>query len=245
MDPVLYHTHHSLRSEDIPFWRDLAIQSGGPVLELGCGTGRILLRHVKDNLQVTGLDNDPRMLQFLNRMVPPTLAHLVDVVEMDMRAFDLGRKFSLITLPCNTVSTFSSDDRRLVFKRARRHLDPNGVFAFSMPNPLLLADLPEIGEEELEDEFNHPATGHPVNVYSSWRRIEDQITFYWRYDHVYPDERVTHAEHSTVHYLDPPQTYIAELKACGLRPVTAYGDFYRSNFEPEASYFVVLSKVEK
>ncbi|HUF37348.1 MAG TPA: class I SAM-dependent methyltransferase [Anaerolineales bacterium] len=241
MDPVLYHTHHSLRSDDLSFWRELARASGGPVLELGCGTGRVLLRLVKDGLQVHGIDNDPDMLTFLNRMIPPTMGWQIEVNEADMRSFELGRQFPLIILPCNTLSTFAGGDRKRIYTQALRHLEPGGKFAFSIPNPLILKDLPDEGAVELEDEFSHPATGNPVAVYSSWIKSPDRITFYWRYDHRYPDGRVKTSELDTTHMLDAPQRYLAELHDCGFKATAAYGDFFKTNFTPDAAYFIITS----
>ena len=242
MDPVLYHAHHTLRSDDLAFWRDLAQQAPGKILELGCGTGRVLLRLVRDNHQVVGLDNDPVMLDFLHNLIPPTLSNSVEIHEADMRDFNLGETFPLVILPCNTLSTFSGGDRSRVFRAVRQHLAPGGVFVFGIPNPLVLADLPMIGDEELEDEFTHPATNNPVHVYSSWERSADRIAFFWRYDHVFPDGKVSEVTHSTSHFLDSPQTYVAELKAAGLKPFAVYGDFYREKFVPDSSYFITLAR---
>jgi SAM-dependent methyltransferase len=241
MDPVIYHTHHALRSEDLSFWRDLAVETGGPVLELGCGTGRVLLRLLKENIQVHGIDNDPEMLTYLNRMIPPTLAWQAEVDEADMRTFDLGKQFPLVILPCNTYSTFTSADRKRICERSRRHLQPGGKFVFSVPNTLILQDLEEVGAVELEDEFAHPATGNPIQVYSSWEKDGDRITFFWRYDHLYPDGRVMTTENETTHVLDSPQVYLSELSAAGLKPAAAYGDFYRAGFTPDSPYFILVA----
>ncbi len=241
MDPVIYHTHHSLRSEDLAFWRDLALETGGPVLELGCGTGRVLLRLLKENIQVHGIDNDPEMLTFLNRMIPPTMAWQLEVVEADMRSFDLGKQFPLVILPCNTFSIFNSSDRKRICERSRKHLQAGGKFVFSIPNTLLLQDLEDEGAVELEDEFAHPATGNPVQVYSSWEKSGDRITFFWRYDHIYPDGRAVTTENETMHFLDPPQAYLAELSGAGFKPSAVYGDFYRASFTPDSPYFVLIA----
>ncbi len=214
----------------------------GKTLELGCGTGRVLLRLAKEHLRIVGLDNDPAMLQFIRQSIPPTISHLIEIHSADMRDFDLGESFPLIILPCNTLSTFDSQDRTRIFRSVRKHLSPDGVFAFSVPNGLVLKDLPAVGEEELEDEFAHPATNNHVNVYSSWQRDADSISFYWRYEHVFPDSHSIKAEHSTTHFLDPPQTYVSELSSTGLKPITAYGDFYHAKFEPDSPYFVVMAR---
>ena len=65
MFPTLYHAHHGQYQEDLPFWLKLANQQGGPVLELGCGTGRVLLPLARGGFQTVGLDNDLEMLRFL------------------------------------------------------------------------------------------------------------------------------------------------------------------------------------
>lgn len=240
MDPVIYHTHHSLRSEDYTFWRDAAEEAAGPVLELGCGTGRILLRLIKEDVPVVGIDNDPDMLVFIRRMVPPTLAHLADIEETDMRSFDLGKEFPLIILPCNTLSTFERADRTRIYACVRRHLQPGGRFIFSMPNTLMLQELPDIGEVELEDEFSHPAGGQ-VEVFSSWQKTHDRITFQWRYDHHLTEDQVHQEWNETAHLLDSPQTYLQDLKAANLKPTAAYGDFYEAPFTPQAAYFILVA----
>ncbi len=242
MDPVTYHAHHVLRSEDMAYWRGTALDNGGPVLELGCGTGRVLLRLLRDSLMVDGLDNDPTMLQFINRSIPPKLSGNVSVFDADMRDFSLDQRYPLVILPCNTLSTFNQADRVRVFSAVRQHLTPEGMFVFSIPNPLLLAQLPETGDTELEDEFTHPATGNAVEVYSSWNKNGASITFEWKYLHHYPDH-VVEETLTTTHYLDPPQDYLRDLKAAALSPKAAFGDFYKARFEPESPYFIIEARI--
>ena len=62
---LLYDTHHQRHLEDLPFWLELARNANGPILELGCGTGRILLPLLENNLPAIGLDLDADMLAIL------------------------------------------------------------------------------------------------------------------------------------------------------------------------------------
>ncbi len=241
MDPVIYHAHNMLRSEDLYFWRGLVVERGFPILELGCGTGRVLCRLMKDNYDVVGIDNDPKMIAYLQHIIPPQLSSLVQIVQGDMRTFDLGVQFPLIILPCNTLSTFDARDRQQIFQQVRKHLEPQGVFVFSIPNTLVLKDLPTEGEPDLEDEFKHPATHNPIEVYSSWEKKGNAITFRWQYLHMYPDGNTIEDEHVTTHYLDLPQAYVAELRASGLIPVSAFGDFDRQPFNPDSPYFILFA----
>ncbi len=239
--PQLYHAHHRLRAADVPFWEALARESGGPILELGCGTGRVAAALAGLGYPVTGLDNDPDMLAFLTATFPPQQYPALRVVEADMTDFDLAARFALIILPCNTYSTFSSLSRLVILRAVLRHLAPDGVFAFSIPNPDLLAGLPRQGPLEFEDEFPHPATGHPVQVFTSWLREPGSITFFWRYDHLHPDGSVFSTAVSTTHILDHGDVYLAELQASGLRPRAVYGGFDRAPFTPQSNYMIVLA----
>ena len=106
----LYDAHHQQHIEDIPFWLELARLADGPVLELGCGTGRILLPMLEAGLPVVGLDLDWNMLAVLTeknhaaKQPPP-------VIQADMAAFHFNQRFSLIILPCNTLSTLEETAR--------------------------------------------------------------------------------------------------------------------------------------
>ena len=81
MFPVLYHSHHNPYQEDIPFWSALAEETQDPVLELGCGTGRVLTHLIQDQRHVYGLDNDLEMLTFLYEQLQPDLEFGVGEVQ--------------------------------------------------------------------------------------------------------------------------------------------------------------------
>ena len=105
---ALYHAHHSQYLEDIGFWRAIAAQQNGQVLELGCGTGRVLLALAKSGSQIVGLDCDAEMLAFLRHQSAPQAGVQANVFQADMSAFHLASQFQLILLPCNTYSTLTA-----------------------------------------------------------------------------------------------------------------------------------------
>jgi SAM-dependent methyltransferase len=234
----LYHAHHSLHPEDLPFWQTLAAQQGGPILELGCGTGRVLLPLTQQGFQVVGLDSDLAMLACLRAqtdgLTPP-------IFQADMSAFHLGRLFSLILLPCNTFSTLTFAQRQGTLACAHRHLQREGVFAISLPNPTLLAELPKRGDMEMEDVFPHPVDGEPVEASSAWRRGDGAITFTWRYDHLLSDGRNERFTLKATHTLQPVDAYEAEIAAAGLQINACYGDFDYSPYEPDSPYLILLT----
>ena len=243
LDPTLYHAHHLLRADDLPFWQTLAGEYGDPILELGCGTGRILLPLAGMGYRVTGLDTDPDMLTFLRAAFPAEGLPNLPLHKADMRTFALQERFALALLPCNTYSTFPAHEREQIAQTVRRHLQPGGIFAFSIPNPHLLASLEPVGEDDLEETFLHPLTHYPIEVYSQWERTAEHLTFTWRYDHRYPDENVISQFARTRHHLDSPEMILEELQHAGLTPTALYGDYTRTPFDPEDStYLIVLSE---
>ncbi|HNB53573.1 MAG TPA: class I SAM-dependent methyltransferase, partial [Anaerolineales bacterium] len=106
LDPLLYHAHHLLRADDLPFWQTLAEEYADPVLELGCGTGRILLPLAPTGKHLTGLDADPAMLAYFRTALPPHGYANLHLHQGDMRNFHFDQSFNLVLLPCNPYSTF-------------------------------------------------------------------------------------------------------------------------------------------
>jgi SAM-dependent methyltransferase len=239
--PELYHAHHSSDEEDILFWMGLAENQGGPILELGCGTGRVLSQLVVCGYQVIGLDLDGEMLTLLRKNLLRNLAPAPYVFQADMSAFRLAARFPLIVLPCNTLSTLSPIQRNRTLKNAAEHLAQGGRFAASIPNPAVLAKLPETGESELEDIFPHPVDGEPVQVSSSWMHNLEKFTLQWHYDHLLPDGNVKRLTAETCHQIQPIQAYMQEIQQAGLLIKYRYGDFNCSDYNNRSPYFIFVA----
>ena len=241
MDPALYHAHHSRHLEDLPFWHWLAMNYPGPILELGCGTGRVLLSLVKSGQLLVGLDRDHAMLAFLQEQLAPPDRALVHLIQADFTRFHLATKFKLIILPCNTLSTLSLDQVHAVLKYARRHLEPTGVFAASLPNTHWLERLPRSSDAEQEDYFPHPLDGEPVQVSSSWCRDENTFTVSWYYDHLLPDGIVDRFQVSAHQQLTTTDQYLQAFHQAGFDQVTCYGDFHRRKYRKSSSNLIFIA----
>jgi SAM-dependent methyltransferase len=239
--PALYEAHHRLHLEDLAFWLELADHSGDPILELGCGAGRVLLPLVRSGRQVYGIDIDPGMLAILKQNLTPDLHGRVGILQSDIRYFRVGLFFPLIILPCNTYSTLPAGDRRLVLRQARGHLRPGGIFAISMPNPDLLKQLPGRSAAQLEEIFSHPVTGEPVQVSSAWKRSATQVTFYWHYDHLLPDGLVERLSVQVQHELAAVDIYRQEFTEAGFTSLSEYGDFDYSSYQEDSPYLILLA----
>jgi ubiquinone/menaquinone biosynthesis C-methylase UbiE len=123
-------------SGDAAFYRGLAEGTGGPVLELGCGTGRVLLPIAALGIPCTGVDASWSMLAVLRAKNPPPN---LELVEGRMESFDLGdRRFRLVTSPFRALQHLLDVPSQLAaLANVRRHLLPGGMFAFDVFDPKL------------------------------------------------------------------------------------------------------------
>lgn len=214
--------------------------AGDPILELGCGTGRVLLSMAKVGHHCVGLDNDPAMLAYLQQGVGSITPTPLLVVE-DMCRFNLHRQFSLVILPCNTFSTLSEAQQLSCLACVYEHLKPGGFFAFSIPNSQVLLSLPARAGVEYEEAFTHPQTGNPVQVSSSYHRTKKLFRLTWYYDELHPDGRVDRFTALAAHYLLPTQAYLDKLRQVGLVVNAQYGDFDRSEFVDESPCLICIA----
>jgi SAM-dependent methyltransferase len=131
-------------NKDLPFWVSQAKLYGDPVLELGCGTGRVAMKLAECGFEVTGIDQSEAMLSEARRKAASKNLE-VECLKADMRDFDLGRKFSLVILPGNALChLLYLEDIESCFASVREHLLPGGRFIISVfvPKMELLLDKP-------------------------------------------------------------------------------------------------------
>jgi SAM-dependent methyltransferase len=159
--------------EDLDFFIGRARDAAGPVLELACGTGRILLPTLEAGIPIEGLDLQPQMIQRLHQNAAQRGLTARAAVG-DMREFALGRHFALITITFNAfVHNLTTEDQLATLTRCRQHLSPGGSLVMDLmwPSLDLLAD-PD-GVPVLELEVPHPDTGLTVRLFDT--RTKDLV----------------------------------------------------------------------
>lgn len=147
-DPAYYAQTYAGRLDDVRYYVDLAAASGGPVLEYGCGNGRITIPIAREGVSITGVDRSAPMLGDLRerlRRQSPEVAARVTLRRGDMRRARIGRRFALVICPFNAfLHLYTRADVEAFLARAAEHLAPSGelVFDVSMPEPSELARDP-------------------------------------------------------------------------------------------------------
>jgi SAM-dependent methyltransferase len=191
---------------DIDFYVGAAINAGGPVLELGCGTGRVLVPTARAGVAITGLDSSPSMLALCARKLSAEDERLRGRVELrlaDMRHFEFKQGFALVTIPFRPFQhLLTVEDQLACLTSIRRHLTADGRVIVDLFNPSLdaLATRP-LGEETGEEpEFITPdgrrvIRRHRVVAHDRFAQVNEVELLYYV---THPDgrqERLAHAFH--------------------------------------------------
>jgi SAM-dependent methyltransferase len=136
-EPDLYDALLPASASQLTYYLNLARQCAGAVLALACGSGQLIVPIASIGLSATGLDQSPKMLSAASRRAAASRTQ-VELVEGDMREFDLGRRFSLIFVARNSLLHLSEQaEFAAFFSSVRRHLAPHGILAFDIFNPSL------------------------------------------------------------------------------------------------------------
>jgi SAM-dependent methyltransferase len=171
---------------DTPFYVEMARESSGPVLEMGCGTGRVLLPVARAGVRIHGVDLSTDMLARLESKLaaePPEVRERVSLHQGDICTVDADGRFALVTAPFRVVQCLlTREDQRTWLQNVRRHLAPGGALVFDVFQPKF-EYLVEPRGPYTEIDRTDPATGRRVRrivhtvPHNEWQTVE--IDFRW------------------------------------------------------------------
>lgn len=237
-DPIAkYYDTLYPKADDIPFYTDLAQEKGAPILELGCGTGRLLLPLAKAGFQITGLDISPEMLEVAKRKIEAeSVSHLVSLQLGDMCDFSLGETYNLIIIPySNCLEPETEEEIASVLKCSFDHLNSGGY---------LVIDNVFIGEgtqkEWGKDKFKNvlidkktvPEPQNPdsllsfveVDMLDAKKRISRRDILVY---HIGTDGSIRQKHFYITWRYVTPERMTEMLKACGFVQIDVYGGYDR------------------
>ena len=239
------------RLQDVAFYRNAVRDFGDPVLELGCGTGRITMALAEAGKRITGLDLSGRMLE---RAVKKRAALHVEArervhfVQGDMARFDLGEKFRLVIIPFRPFQHLLEVRQQMdCLECVRKHLAPGGRLildlfqtdAERMHDPVHMREVP-LSEYETADgrhvriserlaAFHRAEQRNDVEMIFSIRHRDgrqERLVFAWplRYFFRYEVEHL--------------------LARCGFKVMALYGDFDRSPIRDDSPEMIFVAEAK-
>jgi len=199
-------------TEDVGFYVEEAVGSGGPVVELGVGTGRIAVPVAKAGVPVIGIDSSAAMLDVCReRAAAAGVADRLDLRLGDLRDPPVRERVPLVTCPFRAYLHLSGDDeRRRALRRARELLVPGGRLVFDVFTP---------GADDIAETHGRWLEREPgIFERADWDTSSRTLTLSVR-----DDER---ASTMTLAWLDPEEWH-ALLEETGFDVLACYGWFDR------------------
>jgi SAM-dependent methyltransferase len=151
--------------------QEYAARCGAPIVELGCGTGRVLLWLARQGYQVTGVDSSTAMLDVARRKVAAEgLAERVTLMEQDMRALELDDRFNLALITVNSFMHLPTpDDQLAALTRIHTHLHPGGLLYLDLFHPSPDRLLEARGQVVLDKVMTDPDSGRRLMKFYTQR----------------------------------------------------------------------------
>ncbi|HWO16782.1 MAG TPA: class I SAM-dependent methyltransferase [Solirubrobacterales bacterium] len=217
MSAVIWHdVECGAYAADLKLWEELADEAGGPVLDLGCGTGRVSLHLARRGHRVVGLDSEAALLAALEKRANGLS---VETALGDAQSFEIEEEFGLVLAPMQFVQLFDTPAERIAcLSSAASHLRPGGTIALAIA----------LAEEVLGGENIDPMEIAPdvreVDgwVYSSHTREivvdPEKIAIRRRRERVSPEGSLTDDLDEVILRVLTAETLESEGRAAGLKP---------------------------
>lgn len=221
---------------------ELAGDCGDPILELGCGTGRVLVPLVAAGHTVTGIDISPALLASAHQKLHDSRCTLV---EADLRTFDLPSKdFAFAFCTSNTLMHLPTQaDQLTVLRNAHRHLATDSLLLIDLFNPDLSRLLAINGLQELADQWEDATTGAHVLKWSvrtiDWAEQIQETLFI--YEEGFPNGSVKRTFCPfTLRFLWQSEAVLL-LEKAGFHVEGVWGDFDGSPYEMSSEHLILLA----
>jgi SAM-dependent methyltransferase len=216
---------HGSYSADLPLYAELAAERG-PVLDLGCGTGRVALTLARRGHEVWALDSEPELVADLRGRTDAEGVQ-VRAIAADARSFALDATFGLILAPMQLVQLLEGARGRAGMLRCvRSHLAADGLFAAALVDPPLIwgeadeGSLPDVGQREGWVFSSRPLRVRPEGAALVVERLRQTVS---------PQGELSEERHETRLDVVEPERFEAEAADAGLalvdrRPVPPTDD---------------------
>lgn len=233
----IYEQLDGQRTEDIAFYLEAARKADGPILDAGCGSGRIMIPMLREGLEVEGFDPSQAMLDRFP-LLDPKLVIWRDSLE----TFSAPRTdYSLILSAFNSfLHLLTQEDQLAALRNIHDHLKPGGGFIFDIINPYTLDIYDTRATKQFEATFDDATTGKSVSV---WRWFTyDVINQRGEYFREFVIDGGAPQAYKTQYRWTYPQEMRLLLQIAGFTDLQSLGDFKGQELTEEATSQVWIAR---
>jgi len=235
------------KTDDLLMYNQLAEDYGSPILDVGCGTGRVLLHLAQQGYLVHGVDNNAAMLARLDAklMAMPQLKKNITYQEADILSVEFSQPFNLILLTYNALMHFHEQETQLaLLKRLRQCMADDGLLVIDLPNAGETFITPDSDSLIVDRTFIDPESGHFVMLQSlsTLDRTTQLLRVEWFYDETDADGIIhrTFATHLLRYYFYAEVRLL--LRLTGFEIEAVYGDTEAGEFEDGCERMIIYAK---
>jgi len=233
----------TLGRRDVPFWRNVARNVGGTLLELGAGTGRISIPLARAGVPVVGIDrSEPMLARARQRVVRAKLQRRVRLVRGDIRFLPFARRFEMVLAPYGMLQSLLRErDLQATLAAVHGVLKKGGTFGVE-----LVADLPSWQEYEkrisLKGWRRRPGGAHVTLTETVRQDRKKGLTIF---DQEFTERRGPKTQSRTFSLafrtLTVPQM-VRRLEKAGFEVTALLGDYKGREWDPRADVWVILAR---
>lgn len=243
--------YETARQRDINFFVDYARNADGQTLELGCGTGRVLIPTAAAGCEITGLDLSRHMLKICQDKVSQQAEEAqkrIRIIQGDMTDFDTGETYSLVTTPFRPFQhLITIEEQKACLECANRHLVVGGLLILDLfhprlqrliPDPQYMAEIEDLPEMELPDGRHLRRTNRTTGYHREQQYNDIELIYY-----------VTHPDGRQERLIQAfPFRYFFRyevehlLELCGFGVVDIFGDYDHSPLSGDSPEMVFIAE---
>jgi SAM-dependent methyltransferase len=232
--------------DDIEFYLDSLREFGGPVLDAGCGTGRLLLAFAREGFEAAGFDISQEMLERARKKIAledSDVQNRLAISFGDMRSFQLGRKFKLGLFGCNTFQhLLTNQEQDQALQCMYQHLEEDGILLLQTTNVRFHEHDPDVlyyRGREFNPETNQWVDGSYVYHFHQHLQI---MQFTLLLDILTEDDRIQRKQVVlNLRYTFPPELERI-LAANGFALEALYGDFSRGPITRDSPWIIAQAR---
>lgn len=242
-----YDAENTDKNDDIDFYIQLAEEHGEPLLDVGCGTGRVMFPLAQAGYVIHGIDNEPAMLEPAQDRLKaqPELRERLILHEGDILTYDMPVKFKLTLVPYNGLMHFHDQETQLkALQQLRKWTQDDGYLVLDLPNAGDIFASQDTEAVTLERTFLEPETGHLVmqQSVSYLDRVSQLMQITWIYDEITADGTVKRTYAPLVLYYYFFSEISLLLKQTGFEIEAVYGDLEYGPFVDGCERMIVIAR---